>query len=131
MSDGCYGMFLKVVRRQPMIVGTDKGFEECPCPACGLSQEEYLVTGQSGAAGGQGPAYPPGDGRRGSPQQQYGKCGEQRGGHCNCGADPCCDRDQRRDPHEPKGRVEVRSTAACYCLIRFSIDLPRRTPFEK
>ena len=54
MSDGCDGMFLKVVRRQPMIVGTDKGLEERPGPACGLSQEEYLVTGQSGAAGGQG-----------------------------------------------------------------------------
>ena len=54
MSDGCYGMFLKVVRRQPMIVGTDKGLEERPCPACGLSQEEQLVSRSVWRCGGSG-----------------------------------------------------------------------------
>src|SRR3979411_263764 len=37
-------VLLKVVWRQPMIVGTDKGFEESPGPACGLPQKKYLVT---------------------------------------------------------------------------------------
>ena len=40
MGDGRDGVLLKVVWRQPMIVGTDKGFEECPGPACGLPQKE-------------------------------------------------------------------------------------------
>src|ERR1700694_3345776 len=81
MSDSRYRVLLKVVRRQPMIFGTDKGLEERPRPACGLSQKEYLVTGQPGTAADQGPAYPPGDGRRGGPQQQYGKRNEARSGH--------------------------------------------------
>ena len=131
MSDSRYRVLLKVVRRQPMIFGTDKGLEERPRPACGLSQKEYLVTGQPGTAADQGPAYPPGDGRRGGPQQQYGKRNEARSGHGDRDADRRGDSDRWRDPHEPKGRVEVRPTAACHRLIGFSIDLPRRAPFEK
>src|SRR6202163_1449642 len=61
MSDGRDRVLLKVVWRQPMIVATDKGFEECPGPACGLPQKEYLVTRQPRAAASQGPAYPPAD----------------------------------------------------------------------
>ena len=114
-----------------MIVGTDKGFEECPGPACGLPQKEYLVTRQPRAAAGQRPAYPPADCRRGGPQQDDGKCGEQCSRHDNRGADRCGDRDYGRDPHAPKGRVESRPTAACQRLIGFSFGLTRRTPFEK
>ena len=123
MSDGRDGVLLKIVRRQPMIVGTDEGLEECPGPARGLSQEEQLVGREPRAAASQRPAYPPGDRRRGGPQQKNGK-GGRAARRASIIAVPIAAATATAGAIHmlPKGRVEIRATIARYRLIGFSID---------
>src|SRR3954452_9836100 len=62
------GDFLKIIRRQPVIVRPHKGFEEKPGTACRLPQECCLFDRQFSEGWRMGPAYPPGDGRSRGPQ---------------------------------------------------------------
>ena len=64
MGDPGHGMFLGVIRWQPMIFRADKGLEERPGLSRNLVQEEGLIRRQSRGPASEWSTDPPGDRRR-------------------------------------------------------------------
>ena len=116
-------MLLKVVGRQPMIFGTYKRLEECPCFSGKSVEKNGLVGCQPCWSATERSADPPCDNRRGKPDRQYGagysqhtwsrECQEYRSGGCNSAT----------NPHGPAGGNQARAVIL--------IPINRRTPFEK
>ena len=65
-------ILLVTVRRQPVVLFGHECLEKCPGLPGDLPQENGLISAQNSFRAGEGTAHPPGDGRRGKPEAQYG-----------------------------------------------------------
>ena len=84
MGDDPRRLFLKIVRRQPVIFGANKGLEKCPGLARTVTQENKLPGGQPRVAAQKRTADPPGNGRGSHPQEQN-RPRHHQGRRCNHG----------------------------------------------
>ncbi len=127
MGDCGNAILLNIVRRQPMVVRANEVVEERPGAARQRAQKERLLDGQSRLARSQRTADPPGNERRGEPQE------EDRPGHRQHRRPRCRQVDRRRggdgrgEPHSLKTSGERAGIA----LARLTVRLPRRAPFEQ
>ena len=110
MGDHGNGLFLIVVRRQPIIVRTNKGFEKAPCFPGNFPKKNNLVGRKFCFMVSKWPAEQVGDHGRNQPDK------EERSGHCQSGRTGkkdgnCRDRGKYRgEPHGPEVADQVIAT---------------------
>ena len=122
MSDRRRGVFLKIIRRQPMIFGADKRLEESPCPARDLMQKHGLLKCELCFSAEHRLADLPRNHRSQHPKHQ------QRSRSPQCIRPPQCQRhrgdraQRRRDPHRAIVSDEV--------AVSFTLGVASGLPFQ-
>ena len=99
MREAHGGMFLVIVRRQPVVVGTDEGFEESPRASREHAQEESLLSCEPRDAAAQRAAHPPREAGCEEPKQEDRRGGRESGRKEHAQRDGRGDADRRRGPH--------------------------------
>ncbi len=107
MRDRGHGMFLHVVRRQPIVFRADEGFEERPSLAGNRAEKAGLLGRQAGFAASERAAHPPGDRGRGQPQQQDRSSHGQHGGLGHRQTQRRHHRERGSHPHHPVKSAEI------------------------